>query len=400
MSTLTRDGAPALDDLYAARARTLLPAPVWPEAPDDAISLNYGFAAPELFPIKDLHEAIGEVLYEATDAALNYGPTAPHFVQLIAERMRARGVAAEPQNILVTLGSSQALGLLPQVLVEPGDTVLIEGPSFMGAVRYFSAAGARLVTVPTDGEGLVVDALEEILHEHRARGVRPKFIYTIPTYQNPTGTLMPLERRKRLVALAAEYGVVVVEDDAYGELGFEGERMPSLASLDTEGWVLHVSTFSKILAPGVRVGFVCGPPELVARLAQFKIEGGRPFITHVVERFCADGRLDVHIGDLNAHYRRKRDAMLEAMAREFPAGWSATKPSGGFFIWCKLPEGMSATALAKQAAGMGVAFEPGTRFFANGQGDNAMRLAFSYQSEERIIEGIRRIGAAMRALAR
>jgi 2-aminoadipate transaminase len=266
----------------------------------------------------------------------------------------------------------------------------------MGAVRYFSAAGARLVTVPTDEQGLDVDALEEILREHRARGVRPKFLYAIPTYQNPTGTLMPLERRTRLLALAAEYGVLVVEDDAYGELGFEGERLPSLASLDQEGWVLHVSTFSKILAPGVRVGFAMGRPELIGRLAQFKIEGGRPFVSRLVERFCADGRLDAHIRELNVLYRRKRDVMLEAMERELPAGWSATRPQGGFFIWCRLPEGMSATALLDAAEG--VAFEPGTRFFANGQGDDALRLAFSYQSEERIVEGIRRLGDAMRRL--
>jgi 2-aminoadipate transaminase len=396
MSTSTRAGAPRLDELFAARARTLLPPQIWPEAPDDAISLNYGFAAPELFPTRELHEAAGEVLFEDTDAALNYGPTDPRLVQLIAARMAARGVAAGPENILVTMGSSQALGLLPQVLVEPGDTVLIEGPSFMGAVRYFSAAGARLVTVPTDDEGLDVDALEQILREHQARHVRPKFLYTIPTYQNPTGTLMPLARRERLVALAAEYGLLLVEDDAYGELGFEGERMPSLASLDHDGWVVHVSTFSKILAPGVRVGFAVGRPEVIGRLAQFKLEGGRPFVSRLVERFCADGRLDAHIRELNALYRRKRDVMWEAMERELPPGWSATKPTGGFFIWCRLPQGMSATALLEAAEG--VAFEPGTRFFANGQGDEAIRLAFSYQPEDRIVEGIRRIGAAMRAL--
>ncbi|HWQ12194.1 MAG TPA: PLP-dependent aminotransferase family protein [Roseiflexaceae bacterium] len=399
MATHTRAGAPALDELYAARARTLQPAAVWPEAPEGAISLSYGFAAPELFPTRELHEAAGEVLFEDADAALNYGPTDPHLVALIVERMRARGIAAEPHSILVTHGSSQALGLLPQVLVDPGDTVLIEGPSFMGAVRYFAAAGARLVTVPTDEAGLDVEALEDILRELRARGVRPKFLYTIPTYHNPTGTLLPLERRKRLVALAAEHGLLVVEDDAYGELGFEGEPATRLAALDEEGWVLHVSTFSKILAPGVRVGFACGRPEIIQRLAQFKIEGGNgPFITRVVERFCAGGRLDAHIQELRALYRRKRDVMLEAMARELPPGWSAAKPQGGFFIWCRLPQGMSAQALHAAAAREQVVFEPGTRFFANGQGDDAIRLAFSFQSEERLAEGIRRIGAAMRAL--
>lgn len=399
MSTLTRDSAPSLEQLYAARARSPQPAAVWPEAPDNAISLSYGFAAPELFPTQELHSAAGEVLFEDAPEALNYGPTYPRLVELMAERMRARGVKLEASQILVTHGSSQALGLLPQVFVEPGDTVLIEGPSFMGAVRYFSAAGAKLVTVPTDEQGISVDALEEILREHRARGVRPKFLYTIPTYHNPTGTLLPLERRKRLVALAAEFGVLLVEDDAYGELRFEGEPATRLAALDEEGWVLHVSTFSKILAPGVRVGFVSGREEIIQRLAQFKIEGGNgPFITRVVERYCADGRLDAHIADLNALYRRKRDVMLAALKRELPAGWSAAVPQGGFFIWLKLPEGMSAQALLKASLQEGVIFEPGNRFYFNGQGDDAVRLAFSFQPEARIDEGIARIGAAMKTL--
>ena len=260
------------------------------------------------------------------------------------------------------------------------------------------AAGAQLVTAPTDDQGLDVDALEQILRDLRARGVRPKFLYTIPTYHNPTGTLLPLERRRRLVALAAEYGLLVVEDDAYGELRFEGEPATRLAALDEEGWVLHVGTFSKILAPGVRMGFACGRPELIQRLQMFKLEGGQPFFSRVVERYCADGRLDAHIRELNVLYRRKRDLMLEAMRRELPAGWSAAVPQGGFFIWCRLPEGMSAEALLKQAEAAGVTFVPGTQFFANGQGDDAIRLAFSFQSEERIAEGIARLGAAMRAL--
>ncbi|MFO7167333.1 MAG: PLP-dependent aminotransferase family protein [Chloroflexota bacterium] len=398
MSSSTRAGAPKLDDLYARRAKTARATAEWPDGPETAISLSYGFAAPEAFPVEDLHAATGEVLFEDAAEALNYGPTSPRLVELIASRMRERGIQAGRENILVTHGSSQALALLPLVMVDRGDTVIVEGPSFMGAVRNFIAAGAQLVTAPTDDQGLDVDALEQILRDLRARGVRPKFLYTIPTYHNPTGTLLPLERRRRLVALAAEYGLLVVEDDAYGELRFEGEPATRLAALDEEGWVLHVGTFSKILAPGVRMGFACGRPELIQRLQMFKLEGGQPFFSRVVERYCADGRLDAHIRELNVLYRRKRDLMLEAMRRELPAGWSAAVPQGGFFIWCRLPEGMSAEALLKQAEAAGVTFVPGTQFFANGQGDDAIRLAFSFQSEERIAEGIARLGAAMRAL--
>jgi 2-aminoadipate transaminase len=291
------------------------------------------------------------------------------------------------------------LGLLPQVFVDPGDVVLIEGPSFLGAVRHFADAGARLVTVPTDAQGMDVDALESILLDLRRQNIRPKFIYAIPTFQNPTGTTMPLARRQKLVALAAEHGVVVVEDDAYGDLRFEGRPQPVLAALDQEGWVIRVGTFSKILAPGVRMGWACARPEVIARLAHFKAEGSSgPFLTRVVARYCADGRLEAHIQDLIALYRRKRDVMLDAIAREFPAGIDVLRPEGGFFIWCKLPPGMSARTLLERAQAQGATFLPGTRCFADGQGDDAIRLAFSFLPSEQIEEGIARIGAAMRQI--
>jgi 2-aminoadipate transaminase len=397
MPTLTRADAPTLDALFATRAQNTHPASVWPEEPEGLISLSYGFAAPELFPTTALHAAAGEVLAEDAPEALNYAPTYPGLVRLIAERMHERGIRCGPDNILVTHGSSQALGLLPQVLVDSGDTVIIEGPTFMGAVKYFAAADATLVTAPTDAQGMNVDALEAILRKQRERGVRPKFIYTIPTYHNPTGALMPLDRRKRLVALAAEYGVLLVEDDAYGDLRFEGEPATRLAALDEDGWVVHVSTFSKILAPGLRMGFAVARPEIIDRLRMFKIEGSSgPFMTRVVERFSADGRLDAHIAELNALYRRKRDLMLNTMARELPEGWQAEVPQGGFFIWVWLPGGMSATTLLKAAEREGVSFVPGTDFFANGQGDDAIRLAFSFQPEHLIVDGIRKLGVAMR----
>lgn len=390
---------PALADLFAARAKTLGPPQVWPDGPDEAISLSYGFAGPEMFPTDALAAATAEVLAEDTDGALNYGPSYPGLTRLVAGRLGHQGMHVERENVLLTYGSSQVLALLPQVLVDPGDVVIVEGPTFMGAVRNFAAGGATLVTVPVDDQGMDVDALEAILREHTARGVRPKFIYTIPTFQNPSGTDLPLTRRKRLVELAAEYGVLVVEDDAYGDLRFEGEPKPRLAALDQAGWVLHVGTFSKILAPGIRLGWAAGPAPIIERLAHFKLEGSSgPLMTRIVERFSADGKLDTHIKALNACYRQKRDLMLKTIAQELPSDVVAPKPDGGFFIWAKLPKGLSAGALAKVAQAKGVAFVPGTGFFANGQGDDAMRLAFSYQSEERIVEGIKRLGAAIREL--
>jgi 2-aminoadipate transaminase len=372
-----------------------------PLAPRDTpiISMAYGLADPALFPRAELLAATAEVLEHDAAAALNYGPTFAGLREQIVARLRAQGVEAEDENVLVGYGSSQILALLPQVFVDPGDVVLIEGPSFLGAVRHFADAGARLVTVPMDDNGMDVDALEAILTDLRKQGVRPKFIYTIPTFHNPTGATMPLARRQKLVALGAEHGVAIVEDDAYGDLRFEGQPLPNLASLDQEGWVIRVGTFSKVLAPGLRMGWAYARPEIIARLAIFKVEGSSgPFLTRVVARYCADGRLDAHIQELIALYRRKRDITLDAIAREFPAGVTATRPAGGFYIWCRLPQGISASALLKAAEARGATFLPGTRCFANGQGDDTIRLAFSFVQAEQIEQAIARIGAAMRSL--
>src|SRR5829696_5584237 len=390
-----------LQDLFATRAQHAESSFGGPSTPrsQPMISLAYGLADPALFPRAELLAATADVLEHDADLALNYGPAYAGLREQLVTRLRAQGVEAEDNNLLVSYGSGQILALLPQVFVDPGDVVVIEGPSFMGAVRLFSAAGARLVTVHTDAQGMDVDALEQTLRDLRAQGIRPKFIYTIPTFHNPTGATMPLARRQKLVALGAEYGVVIVEDDAYGDLRFEGQPLPNLATLDQEGWVIRVGTFSKILAPGVRMGWAYARPEIIERLAMFKAEGSSgPYLTHVVARYCAEGRLEAHIEELIALYRHKRDVMLDAIAREFPAEVVTLKPEGGFFVWCKLPAGMSATTLMAQSEQRGATFLAGTRCFANREGDDAIRLAFSFQPAEQIEEAIARIGTAMRAM--
>ncbi len=390
---------PALHELYAGRAKTLGPAQIWPEHEGDLITLAYGFAAPEMFPTDDLLAATAEVLAEDAAEGLNYGPSYPGLVQLVVDRMHAQGTPAEPGNVLIAYGSSQVLALLPEVFVEPGDTVIVEGPTFMGAVRHFAAAGAKLLTVNVDDHGLDVDALESMLRDLAKQGKRPKFIYTIPTFHNPSGTLLPLERRQRLVELAKEYGVLVVEDDAYGELYFENPPPPRLSALNHDGWVLQVGTFSKILAPGLRMGWACGNHEIIQRLHSFKLEGSSgPYLTRVVERYCADGRLARHIEELRAAYRERRDLMLAAIAREWPKDVMVPKPEGGFFVWARLPKGMSATKLLAESEKHGVTFVPGTHFYANGQGDDAFRLSFSFVPHQQIEDGIARIGAAFRTM--
>lgn len=306
---------------------------------------------------------------------------------------------AQPENLLIGYGSGQILGLLPQVFVEPGDVVIVEGPTFMGAVSRFAAAGARLISIPVDGEGMVVDRLEEVLRDLARQGIRPRFVYTIPTFQNPKGCTLSGPRRQKLVQLAAEYGVVVVEDEAYYDLRFAGDPLPSLASLDQEGWVLHVGTFSKIVVPGVRVGWACGHPEIIRRLEMFRSEGSLgPFLGRVVARYCGEGRLQSHIQLLTRRYREKCQVMLEAIAQYFPPEVKVEAPGGGFFVWCELPPFLSASTLLQATRALGVTFLPGTHCFADGQGDHALRLAFSYQPEERIVSGIQIIGEQLHRL--
>ena len=390
-----------LRDLYAQRARDLAARVLGAaqQGRSAPISLAFGLADPTRFPTRELAAATAEVLAERPDAALNYGPPSRELLEQLATRLRLQGIPAEPEHLMLSYGSGQILALLPQVLVDPGDVVLIEGPSFMVAVRRFELAGARIITVPLDAQGLDVAALAESLADLARAGIRPKFIYTIPTFHNPAGVTLPLERRKELVALAAHYGVLIVEDDAYGDLRFGGDALPSLAALDRAGWVLRVGTYSKILAPGVRVGWAYGPQELLERLRMFRSEGDAgPFLTHVVGRYCAEGRLEAHIEELRAWYRQKCQVMLEAIKREFPPDVQTIPPAGGFFIWCRLPADLSATALLPLAVERGVSFLPGVRCYTNGQGDDAIRLSFSYHDPATLSEGIASLADAMRTL--
>jgi 2-aminoadipate transaminase len=387
---------PQLQSLFAERAQALIPPPFGAEIPGAVpvvTSFAFGLADPRLFPKADLAQVTAEVLAEDGDDALNYGGTFGGLIDLVLQLMQARGIQAQAENLLISYGSGQILGLLPQVFVEAGDVAIVEGPTFMGAVSRFAAAGARLISIPVDGQGMVVDHLEQVLRELAHQGIRPRFIYTIPTFQNPKGSTLSLPRRQKLVQLAAEYGVVVVEDDAYYDLRFGGDPLPTLASLDREGWVLYVGTFSKIVVPGVRVGWACGHPEIIHRLDMFRSEGSLgPFLGRVVARYCGEGRLQSHIQLLIRRYREKCQLMLETIAQCFPREVKVEVPGGGFFLWCELPPSLQASTLLRATRELGVTFLPGTHCFADGQGDHALRLAFSYQPEERIVSGIQTIG--------
>lgn len=391
-----------LTDLYTPQARTVAP-PMWGPSPEvgdvPLISLAYGLADPAVLPREELVEAAAEVVSGDVGAALNYGPDAPAMKALVVERLRREGVAASEERLLLAYGSTQILGLLPQVLISPGDTVLVEAPTFLGAVRMFGRAGARMLGLPVDAQGLDPDALETRLRTLRDQGVRPKFIYCIPTFQNPSGATLTLERRRRIVDLATSYGVLIIEDDAYVDLRFRGEPLPPMAALD-DTWVLRVGTFSKILAPGLRMGWAHGPIGLIERLQMFKVEGtSGPFVTNLVARLSANGRLDSHIAELQRHYAAKCQLLAEALRRDLPEV-QFVEPDGGFFIWVRLPDGVRASDLTPVALRLGIEILPGTRCFTDGSGEEYLRLAFSETPSDQFAEGVRRLAAAVHEVQR
>jgi 2-aminoadipate transaminase len=374
-------------------------------SPPGIIPLTYGFPDPGSFPIEELIETAATMLRRQGRDALQYGPIAgpPPFVDLVLAKLGAEGLSVSAQNLLITVGGSQGIDLVTHLLVDPGDVVIVEAPTFIGALQTFRNAEADLQEVPLDDGGMDTDALEVLLERLAREGRRAKLIYTIPTFHNPAGVTLTLERRERLVALAARYGVMILEDDAYSELRYDGAALPSLYSLDPEALVFQVRTFSKILAAGLRLGYLVAQRALLPRLLQLKVDvGTSPFACYLATAFAAgDGgplaRLTAHIADLRDVYRARRDALLAALAEYAPPDVSWTRPDGGFFTWVTLPEGMDAGALLAPAAAAGVSYIPGASYFARGDGRRYMRLAFSFLPPDELVEGIRRLGRTIDA---
>jgi DNA-binding transcriptional MocR family regulator len=310
--------------------------------------------------------------------------------------MRRRGVAIDFQHILILSGSTQGIGLIGRFLLSPGDEVVVEVPTYLGAIQSFRALGARVIGVPLDNEGMRVDLLESILARRR-----PRLIYTSPTFQNPTGVVMSPERRRRLLLLAKRYQLPILEDDAYGEVYFEGKEPQPLKAMDTHENVLYLSTYSKILAPGLRVAWLAAPPALIERLSLYKQVFdlntnalGQWIVSQILQR----DMLDAHLATLRQLYRSKRDCMLSAIAAHWPAGVRINHPSGGFHLWCRLPGDMRARPLLREAANERVAFVIGEPFHVDGGGQHHIRLSFSSPETEDIEEGIRRMGIAMKRI--
>ena len=360
----------------------------------EILSFAGGLPAPEAFPLAELARAHADVFAREGAAALQYSTT-EGFAPLrawIADRMRRRGIAATPEQLLITSGSQQGIDLVARILLDPGDIVVVESPSYLAALQVFEAHEASFVTVGSDEHGMRIDHLERALR----RG-RPKLVYLVPTFQNPKGTTLALERREQLARLAAEHGVPVLEDDPYGELRYSGAELPAVAALDSRAPVIYLSTFSKTLAPGLRIGWVVAAEETIRALTVAKQAADLHTGTlsqRAVARLLESFDYDAHVGRIRALYGERRDAMLDALGREFPAGTTWTRPEGGLFLWVGLPDGADASRLLPEALRERVAFVPGAPFFARAPERNFLRLNFSNRPPPLIAEGMKRLAAA------
>lgn len=367
----------------------------------EIISFGGGNPAKECFPKEDIEKITDELLRDKSDVLLQYGATEgylPLRKAYIEKILPDLGLTAELENVLALTGSMQGLDLICKVVVNPSDVVLVEEPSFLGALQTFNIAQAKLVPVPLHTDGIHVDELEALVREYR-----PVMFYTIPTFQNPTSWVSGIEARKAIARLAAEYDMIVIEDDPYASLRFSGEKLPTIKSFDTSGNVILMSSFSKTISPGMRVALCCGNSELIRKMtiAKQSADTHSPNLNQaIIAEYLNRDLLPEHIAEISKVYAHSASAMIEAMEEYFPDWVEYEKPIGGLFIWCTLPEGWDASELFKKAVARKVAFVPGVSFFTTpGKGNNTFRLNFSAEPEERIRRGIRTLGDLLKETA-
>ncbi len=369
----------------------------------DIISLAGGLPSPKAFPVEIIGEIVSNMLEKHGDKMLQYGSTEgvntfrDTLVDFLTSRYGFNNLKRD--NILITTGSQQGLYLLAKIFIDPGDYVIIEAPTYVGVLTAFQSYQPRYVSIEMDDDGMRMDMLEDTLRRLKSEGIRPKMIYTIPTFQNPAGVTMSEDRRKRLLELAEEYNLLVVEDAPYEALRFSGEPVPQIKRFDREHRVVYLGTFSKTLSPGMRVAYMVAHEEIIhkAVLAKQGIDlCTSPFLQYVAQEYIRGGYFEKHIPNIIKLYREKRNVMLDALEDYFPDGVRWTRPDGGMFLWVTLPEGMDAEKLFKKAIEKRVAFVIGAAFFPNRDHRNTLRLNFTYPSEEEIKEGVRRLGQAIK----
>lgn len=362
------------------------------------ISLAGGFPWTAAFPPSLLVELTERVAREGCAEALQYGPTEglADLRERLAARMRESGTPAEPADLLITSGGQQALDLLARVLLDPGDRVICEGPTYPGAVPVLMAAQAEVIHVPVDRDGIDPSGLADALERCEREGRPAKLIYVIPTFQNPSGASLSLERRRALLELAVRHDVLVIEDDPYSALRFEGDPLPTLRSMDADGRVIYVGTLSKVLSPGLRIGYVAADHAILAKLNLCKQAADLCSSTLSQRLACVflDDPRSVALLDAQRDvYRARRDALAAALTSELPPGSSWTTPEGGLFLWATLPRGLDTDDLLVRCLSRQVAFVPGRAAYLDGQGARSLRLNFSAVDEDTLREGARRLGA-------
>lgn len=365
----------------------------------DIISFAGGLPAPELFPVKEMEQVSMRVLEEDGRSALQYNATDGYLPlrEKIAKRSKKLGFEADAKDILITAGSQQGLDFSAKIFINEGDVIICESPSYLGALSAFKAYQPKFVEIPMDEDGMIIEELEKAL----AAYPNTKFIYTIPDFQNPTGRTMSLERRKRLMELATKYAIPVVEDNPYGELRFEGKIMPSLKCFDPNNLVILLGTFSKILAPGMRLGWVIASPEILQKYNVVK-QGADLQCSSIAQRqvnmFMEMFDIEAHIEKIIKVYGNRKNIMIETMKKEFPSNVSFTNPDGGLFAWATFPKEIDASELFKKTIEQKVAFVPGEPFYPNGGNTNHCRLNYSCMSEDKIVEGITRLGKVLKSM--
>jgi DNA-binding transcriptional MocR family regulator len=358
----------------------------------DVISLAGGMPYVQALPPQDVLDVVTQVLTERGNQALQYGDGRgmPSLRERLAMLMREEGTPADPEDMVVTAGAQQALDLVGKVLVDPGDEIAVEAPTYVGALSAFSTYEPTFVQVELDHDGMIVERLEEAL----LRGARPKFVYTVPNFSNPAGVTMSRARREQLIALCREARIPIVEDNPYGLLRFEGEPEPTLRSMDPQN-VIYLGTVSKVFSPGVRVGWAMAEPGVLHRLVLAKEAAdlcGSSLNMLVTERYLSGDRWRVNLRSLVEIYRSRCAAMIAALEARFPADATWTHPAGGFYVWVTLPPYFDSQALLAAGVERRVAYVPGTAFYADGRGKEKMRLAFCFPTEDDITEGVRRLG--------
>lgn len=380
------------DYVKASEIREILKVTENPEI----ISFAGGLPASELFPIEELKKVCFEVLDKDGEASLQYSTTEGYLPlrKSICKRMATLGINSTEDNILITTGSQQALDLSGKVFIDEGDTIICESPTYLAAINAFKAYMPKFKEVSMDSDGMIMEDLESVLRGNP----NAKFIYTIPDFQNPTGRTMSLDRRKKLIELANKYNVVIIEDNPYGEVRFAGEKIPPVKHFDTEGRVVYISTFSKIFAPGLRIGWICADTSFLEHYVPFKqnVDLHTNIFSQIMTyKYMEMYDIEEHIDKIRDVYKHRRELMIQCIKNYFPKNIEYTLPDGGLFIWVELPSNVDSTEVFTKSIANNVAFVPGNPFFPNGGFKNTFRLNYSNMPDDRIIEGIKRLGKVL-----